>query len=98
MTLDQGGTSDHIFVIHGWLIVGIGQTNVVPVQEGFVYNILRVPAGMPGKYPFINLTDFAVLTEIATQVASETPDGQNVGTGEKMVERLLFNGIRGDGG
>jgi hypothetical protein len=92
------GTTFHVLVVNHWLVIGIGQANVISMQARLIYHVFRSPAGALGKYTIVNLGDLTVLAVIAAQVAAKASDGQYGSARVEMIKGLFLYRIGGNGG
>ncbi len=93
--MGQTGAVGDVFEVGQGLGVGIGDARTLVLltegDEGFRREIVMVDIGGRG------LRDIVVLTVEAMEVTSRTGEGETLGTGMEVIQRLLLDGVDGQG-
>src|SRR5207249_706710 len=90
------GDVDNVLAPYGGLVVGEGEGRGAILERGRDHIVGRQVNGANVVSP--GLGDVPILAEEAAHVAARGAHGKNLGPREKMIERLLFDGINLDGG
>ena len=93
--MGQTGAVGDVFEVGEGFGVGVGDAWTVVLltegDEGFGGEVVVLDIGGRG------LRDVVILTVEATEVTSCAGEGETLGAGVKVVQRLLFDGVDGEG-
>ena len=96
--MHQRGAVPHILIAHQRLVVGVGHTNIAPVDQaaGLLHQSFR-RAGTGGEF-LPRPGNLNVLAKGAAQIAAKTAHRQHHAAGVEPAQRLFLNGVQGQRG